>query len=145
MKKEIIDFIQSQRICVLAVEMLDGSPHGATVHFAYDSNTDIFFFETFREYRKSEALFGREITRATLVIGVDETNMRTLQLDGEVKLVSIGKEKELFDEVYFSKFPNKKEKALDPKLVFFSFKPTWWRFTDWTNPQGKVILTSTDK
>ncbi len=142
MKKEIIDFIQSQRTCVLAIEMLDGSPHASTVHFAYDEKTDTFFFETNRAYRKYESLSGREITRASLVIGTDESNMKTLQLDGEVKLVKEGEEKKLFEEVYFSKFPNKKAKALDPELVFFSFKTTWWRFTDWTQPQGKVILTS---
>lgn len=142
MKKEIIDFIQSQRVCVLAVEMLDGSPHASTVHFAYDEKTDTFFFETNRAYRKYEPLSGREITRASIVIGTDESNMKTLQLDGEVTSIVEGIEKEVFSEIYFSKFPNKQAKASDPALVFFSFKTTWWRFTDWTQPQGKVILTS---
>ena len=34
MTPEIINFINSQKVCVLAVEMPDGSPHAATVHFA---------------------------------------------------------------------------------------------------------------
>lgn len=144
MKKEIIDFINSQRICVLALEMMDGSPHASTVHFALDDKSETFFFETYRPYRKCEALFGRETSRASIVVGFDEKVMKTLQLDGEVKLVK-EEEREFFDKVYFEKFPNKLEKSRDPKFVFFSFKPKWWRFTDWTGPNGKVIITSDDK
>jgi hypothetical protein len=44
--------------------------------------------------------------------------------------------------VYFGKFPNKLEKSKDPKFVFFKFVPTWWRFTDWTAPEGKLIIAS---
>lgn len=144
MKQEILDYIKSQRVGVLALEMLDGSPHGAAVHFANTENPLHFFFETSKEYRKAEALFGKEITRASFVIGSDESNMKTLQMDGEVRLIT-SEEKELFDEIYFGKFPQKKEKSTDPKLVFFTFIPRWWRFTDWATPNGKVIITSEDK
>ena len=67
--------------------------------------------------------------------------MKTLQMDGTVSLLPEG-DKGRFDEVYLGKFPNKKEKSQDPKFVFFTFTPTWWRYTDWTNPNGKEILTS---
>lgn len=144
MNQRIIDFIQSQRICVLAVEMLDGSPHSATVHFAYDVEAGKFYFETYRDYRKCEALFGRGVTRASVVVGFDESNMKTLQMDGTVSLLSEN-EKGRFDEVYLGKFQNKKEKSQDPKFVFFTFTPMWWRFTDWTGPNGKEIFTSEDK
>src|SRR3989344_5677908 len=135
MNQEILDYIKSQRVGVLSVEMLDGSPHGATVHFANTENPLQFFFETYREYRKAEALFGRDITRASFVIGSDENNMKTLQLDGEVRLIKN-------EDIYLGKFPEKKEKSKEPKVVFFTFIPKWWRFTDWTKPEGKIILTS---
>jgi uncharacterized protein YhbP (UPF0306 family) len=141
MKQEILDYIKSQRVGVLAVEMLDGSPHGATVHFANTESPLQFFFETYREYRKAEALFGRDISRASFVIGSDESNMKTLQLDGEIRLIKT-EEKQIIDEVYLGKFPEKKEKSKEPKVVFFTFIPKWWRFTDWTKPEGKIILTS---
>lgn len=117
MKQEILDYIKSQRVGVLAVEMLDGSPHGATVHFANTENPLQFFFETYREYRKAEALFGREISRATFVIGSDESNMKTLQMDGEMRLVK-PEEKQIIDDIYLGKFPEKKEKSKEPKVVF---------------------------
>ena len=141
MSPEIINFIQSQRVCVIALEMLDGSPHAATVHFAFDQEANMFLFETCRDYRKAEPLFGREISRASLVIGFDESNMKTLQIDGEVKLVK-AEEQQHFDEVYYGKFPTKKEKNYGSPAVFFSFTPTWWRYTDWTKPEGKFILSS---
>lgn len=144
MNPEILNYIKSQRVGVLAVEMLDGSPHGATVHFANTENPLQFFFETYREYRKAEALFGREISRATFVIGSDESNMKTLQMDGEMRLIK-PEEKQIIDDVYLGKFPEKKEKSKEPKVVFFTFIPKWWRFTDWTKPEGKIILTSDTK
>ena len=87
MPREVVDFINKQFLSVLAVEMLDGSPHAATVHFAFSEDPLLFMFETHRPYRKCEALFGRAVSRASLVIGFDENNRKTLQIDGEVKLI----------------------------------------------------------
>lgn len=141
MKSEILDYLKTQRVGVLAVEMLDGSPHAATVHFAHAEDPFVFFFETCREYRKAEALFGRHETRASFVVGSDESNMKTLQLDGIAQLIE-PEGKEIFDSVYLGKFPEKKEKSDKGEFVFFKFTPTWWRFTDWTLPTGRLILTS---
>ena len=142
MQSQILDYIKTQRVGVLAVEMMDGSPHAATVHFAHSESPLVFFFETSQGYRKCEPLFGREVSRASFVIGSTESNMQTLQLDGEVRLVKED-EQTFFDNVYFGKFPEKVGKNYAGKEnVFFQFTPTWWRFTDWTTPEGKVILTS---
>ncbi len=144
MPKEILGYLNTQRVGVIALEMLDGSPHGATVHFTHSENPFVFYFETYREYRKCEALFGKDKSRATFVVGVNETDMKTLQLDGIVELIK-PEEKEVYDKFYFDKFPEKLEKSKDPKFVFFKFTPTWWRFTDWKTPNGKLILCSTDQ
>lgn len=144
MKPEILEYINSQRICVLAIEMLDGSPHAATVHFAHQNTPLMFYFETSKAYRKCEPLFGRVESRASVVIGSDENNMKTLQMDGIVKIVT-EEEKENFKKVYFGKFPNKIAKSYGSENVYFSFIPTWWRFTDWTGPNSKVIICSEDK
>lgn len=142
MKQEILDYLKTQRVGVLAVEMLDGSPHAATVHFAHTDEPLVFYFETDRKYRKSEPLFARESVRASLVIGADKNTMKTLQLDGTARLVQDGKGKEVFEKVYFEKFPEKRAKYSGPDVVIFSFAPSWWRFIDWTTPNGKQIWTS---
>ena len=141
MNKSILDYLKTQRVGVLAVEMMDGSPHAATVHFAHTDDPFIFYFETNKTYRKAEALLGREVTRASIVIGSTEADMRTLQLDGTVKLLK-DSEQDLYNEVYLGMFPEKREKSKDPNFVRFSFIPTWWRFTDFTGPNGKVIISS---
>ena len=142
MPEEVIDFINSQFLSVLSVEMMDGSPHGATVHFAFSNSPLLFLFETHRSYRKCEALFGRPASRASLVIGFNENNRKTLQMDGEVRLMEEDSERIMFNRIYFKKFPKKKEKYQDSSFVFFSFTPLWWRYTDWEHPGGKRILSS---
>lgn len=139
MQRSILDYIKSQRVGVLAVEMLDGSPHVATLHFAHTEEPLVFYFKTNKNYRKSEPLLGREKSRASFVIGSDEDEMKTVQLDGEVEIIKL--EDEGLNS-YFGKFPEKKEKPIDSDAVFFKFTPTWWRFTDWKTPQGKMVITS---
>lgn len=141
MNREILDYIKSQRVCVLSVEMMDGSPHAAAVHFAHQDNPLMFFFETNKTYRKSEALFGREETRASVVIGTNEADMKTFQMDGIARLIK-GNEADLYEKIYHGKFPEKKDKAHGPNYVKFVFIPTWWRWTDWTKPEGKLVLIS---
>jgi general stress protein 26 len=138
MPKEIYDFLDSQRIGVISVEMEDGSPHGATVHFAYQKDPFTFVFFTDRKYRKIQPILANKTTRASLVVGTDEQDMRTLQLDGVAALPTTDE----FANAYFAKFPEKKEKSNGPDDVFFIFTPAWWRYTDYKAQSGKRILSS---
>ena len=141
MRKAILDFLKTERVGVLAVEMPDGSPHAAAVHFAHCEGPFVFYFETNKDYRKSEALFGWAKSHASFVVGIDEAIMKTLQLDGFVEIIK-DEEKENFDKVYLGKFPEKIKKVPNPKAIFFKFTPTWWRYSDYKNPEGKLILES---
>ncbi len=141
MSPEIFEYLNTQRVGVLALEMMDGSPHGATVHFAHTEDPFVFYFETDKKYRKSEALYGREKSRASFVVGVSEEDLKTMQLDGEVRLVR-DDEKSNYEKVYFGKFPEKIGKFSGPDDVWFVFEPHWWRFTDFKAPGGKKVLVS---
>ncbi len=131
----ILEYLKTQRIGVLALRMPDGTPHAATVHFAYDELSSIFIFQTSPTYRKVEAVKNGETT-ASFVVGVDEGYMKTLQLDGMAQLVDT----ETIKEAYLNKFPEKRDKH--PDNVFITFTASWWRFTDWTGPDGKKITSS---
>ena len=144
MDKAILDYLKTQRTCVFAIEMMDGSPHAATVHFAHSENPFVFYFETNKTYRKAEPLFGRPESRASLVVGSTESNMQTLQLDGNARLIK-DDELDTYTQIYLGKFPEKQEKSQGADFVRFLFIPTWWRFTDWTGKEGKRILTSEDR
>lgn len=135
MPLEALDCVKNQRTGVIAVKMFDGTPHGATVHFAHRSDPLSFIFLSSPTYRKLEPLHAGE-TPATFVIGTTEELNKTLQMDGVAQFEDT---KDL-RKIYFAKFPEKLNKH--PDDVFFTFTPTWWRFTDWTLPQGKIIWLS---
>lgn len=143
---EVFQYLKTQRTGVLAVKMPDGAPHAATVHFAHSDEPFMFYFETKRDSRKAESLLTQTSVVASLVIGTSESEMKTLQLDGTIELVS-PTEKTKFDRVYLAKFPEKEEKiqAETPETgayICLKFTPTWWRFTDWTTLEGKKIWAS---
>jgi hypothetical protein len=85
MPKEALDCINSQRTGVIAVKMPDGSPHGATVHFAHIPDPLMFIFLTSPSYKKLEPLRIAD-TPATFVVGTTEELNETLQMDGVAKL-----------------------------------------------------------
>jgi general stress protein 26 len=138
MQDEMIQFIRSQQTGVFAVEMLDGSPHGATLHFAYTENPLQFIFLTERKYKKAEPFLRRGKVRATFVIGTNDGVMQTVQLDGTASLTE---DTSLID-VYYNKFTDLDKKNLDENDIFLMFTPTWWRYTDWNKPAGKTSLLS---
>lgn len=135
MPPEVIEFLKTRRVCVLAVEMPDGSPHAATVHFAHAEDPLTFIILTSPTSRKYQA-FAKVPARATMVIGTTEQDEQTLQLDGEICLSDNSE----FQDLYDKKFP--KAGHLFKKDELFTFVPTWWRFSDWTKPKGQMILTS---
>ena len=139
MPQEAFDYIDTQPTCVLAVEMTDGSPHAATVHFAHVGEEPKFIFLTERRYRKFEPFGKRDTVRATVVVGTSEADNKTLQLDGTAVIT----ENESHIVAYYNKFSTKKRENLEADNdVFLVFTPTWWRYTDWTLPEGKTIWTS---
>ncbi len=142
--QNIFEYLKTQRTGVLALEMLDGSPHAATLHFAHSENPLIFYFQTHSESRKAEPILNNKITKATFVVGANESEMKTLQIDGIVELIK-PEEKEAYTQVYLGKFPEKLEKSNNPKFISFKLTPTWWRFTDFKTPEGKKIWCSEDK
>jgi len=141
MHLEIISYLNNERVGVIALEMADGSPHGATVHFAYSENPFEFYFQTYRDSRKAELLVQKGMCRATFVLGTSEETMKTFQLDGEVHLIK-PEEKDHCEKIYLGKFPEKTERSKDPRAIYFKFVPTWWRYSDFMHKEGKLILTS---
>jgi uncharacterized protein YhbP (UPF0306 family) len=139
MNEQILNFIKSKRVGVLAVQMPDGSPHAATIHFAYEEEPLVFLFETSPETKKASVFKIKQETEASFVIGTDAADTKTLQMNGIAKAVTLV-EKENFEEKYFGRFPEKKGKHANQ--FSFIFTPTWWRFTDWNTPEGKKILSS---
>ncbi len=135
MPDEVLAFLQTQRVGVLAVKMPDGTPHGATVHFANSEDPFICIFLTSPSYRKCEPLRQGD-TPASFVVGTEERVMKTLQMDGIAKLADTA----ALRDAYFSRFPDKLGK--NPEDILFIFTPTSWQYTDWSKPKDRRVTTS---
>jgi len=139
--QEVADYLKTQKVGVLAVLMPDGSPHAASLHFAHTDDPFVFLMQTGRGSRKCEALLQNSSTRASLVIGVDLGDMKTLQLDGIARTLQED-EADAFTHTYLTKFPSKEKALKDPNTLCILFTPSWWRFTDWTGPEGRKVWSS---
>ena len=134
-----LDFLAANRIGVLSVILKDGSPHGSTVHFSREPKTAHLFILTDRTYRKCEALLGGETGRASFVVGTSEAEMKTLQLNGTVRLVSDPARLAEIKEIHFARIPSARQYEDDPDSVFLEFTPAWWRYTDYTtDPETRI-------
>ncbi len=136
----MFEYIGSQRACAVALEMLDGAPHAATVHFAHVNEPLNFIIQTNPHSRKGEPLLAKTQVRTSLVVGLVEVaggKEKTFQLDGEAQVIE--KDDPLV-KVYLDKFPEKAGKWAED--IFFKVTPKWWRFTDWSKLEGKTILNS---
>lgn len=122
MQQNILEYIKSQRVGVFAIEMPDSSPHAATLHYAATEDASMFFFVTSPHYKKAEALTSKTEARASFVIGVSESDMRTLQMDGVTRMLRED-EKQIFTTIYWGKFPEKR--AMFEHDLAFVFMPTW--------------------
>lgn len=138
MPEEMSIFIAEERTAVLAVEMLDGAPHGATLHFVHAENPFKIIFLTDRTYRKAEPILQKGTTRAAVVIGTEEGCMKTLQLNGTISVT----QGESYIEAYYKKFTNKDRSTLTEQDIFLEFTPQWWRYSDWTKSEGKTTFDS---
>lgn len=134
----MLEYLKAQRVCVLAVKMLDGGVHAATVHYVLSEGSLSFVFETGSDSRKAESVVAKGDTLASVVVGfVEGVGAKTVQFDGCVRLLKEGSDKE---NLYYGKFPEKKGRH-GPTAILLEFVPSWWRYTDWGRPEGKTALT----
>ncbi len=137
MDQKLLDFLQSERVGVLAVEQLDGSPHAATVHFAHTEDPFVLYFETNKNSKKAQKIMTQKYVSASFVVGTSESVMKTAQLDGKIRLIT-PQEQSTHETVYLGKFPEKKEKLTNADIIRLVFIPTWWRFSDFTGDKQKI-------
>lgn len=135
---EILHFIREHRLCVLAVEMPDGSPHSALVHFAHQENPLKFIVQTDSGSRKAERIRLGHDTRVSLVIGLDEkpdAHDTTFQVDGIARLTQTDGE---LSRIYLSKFIENTGERVDD--IYVSVEPVWWRYSAWYGPEREPLI-----
>jgi len=101
------------------------------------SDTFEIVFDTLSTARKSINL--RANPRIALVIGGwvagDE---RTVQCEGEADEPT-GAERARITEVYYSAYPDGRDRAKWPGLTYFRVKPAWIRYSDYNRNPPEII------
>ena len=138
----LLEFLRSHRLAVEASVSTVTKPQAAIVGFAVSDQFEIVF-DTLASTRKAENL--RNNPRIALVIGGwaagDE---RTVQYEGDAD-EPVGAERKRIAEVYYSAYPDGRERAKWPGLTYFRVKPTWIRYSDYNrNPPEIVEFSSAD-
>lgn len=126
MDKIVTDFLNGNRVGVLAIIQDDGTVHSASLHYAHSEEPLRFYFATGKGSYKCRPLIGGSESHASLVVGFSETEFKTVQATGKVKIVS-GPEAW---KTYTTKFPDRKDLEGDQDMCLLEFTPQWWRYRD---------------
>lgn len=129
MDKNLETFIKNHRISVVSILQKDNLVHGATMHFAFDPEKQIFYFMTGKNTKKVQSILEGEDANASLVIGFYEEDPATFQAEGVISLVKEDNKQSGW-EVYLKKMPHRASGKDDEKVVLLQFIPTWGRFSD---------------
>jgi uncharacterized protein YhbP (UPF0306 family) len=135
--RELIhDYLERHELAVLATASPSGSPAAALIGIALMGRTpDIaVIFDTLTTTRKYARL--KANPRVALVIGLGEET--TLQLDGEAEELS-GEALAEAKEIYFSKWPDGREREAWPNITYFKIRPRWIRHSDFSRPPPRII------
>lgn len=136
----VLNFLESHRVCSLAVTLKDGTPHGAAMHYSHNSKEFEIYIQTEKDSKKCEAISDGQPTKATVVIGFSEDEWKTFQADGDIILVSDARELKNIHKIHYQKHPEAEKYKDLPETVFVKFIPRWWRYTEF-KPQMKVFTS----
>ncbi len=123
---KVIEFLKDKRVCVLATVAEDGTPQTAVVHFSHQEKPLKFFFFTNKSSRKAKNAVKN--SQASVVVGWDEAEFTTVQMDGEVHVLQ-GEDLTKMQSLHFAKFPSREKFKDDADSEFLEFTPKWIRYS----------------
>ena len=126
---EFVRFMRRSRLAVQASLSTETGPQAAVVGIAI-SDTGEIVFDTLGDTRKVQNL--RRDPRIALVIGWDEE--RTVQYEGSADEPR-GAELARLKALYFSVFPDGREREHWAGITYFRVRPVWLRYSDFTGAE----------
>lgn len=134
-QEELLAFARTHRWALAATVSASGEPHGSVIGFAATDSFEIVF-DTVEVNRKAGDL--RRDSRIAIAIGWDDG--KTLQIEGMADEPS-GHELECVKKTYFDFYPEycRKRQAI-PGLTYFRVRPTWMRFSDFSESPASVVI-----
>jgi pyridoxine/pyridoxamine 5'-phosphate oxidase len=125
-KQKILEFIKTQPLGVISTISPNGQPQGAVVGIAEHDDLSIIF-GTFNHYRKFRNI--KHNPRVSFVIGWKDI---TVQYEGLAEEL-IGAERDQAVQSHTAKIPSAVKFAHLPEQTYFRVKPTWIKYTDYSN------------
>lgn len=132
MDKRILDFLEKERVCVLATTLSDGSPHTTALHFSIQTDPFCFYFSVDSTSRKYQGLLEADTVKGSITVGFSEVDWITLQMDGVVEKIGT-EDLTSVQKIHYAKNPGSEKHKGIPTTVFIKFTPTWYRYSDFNN------------
>jgi general stress protein 26 len=141
-RADLLSFMRRHRVAVEASVSSDGAPQAAIVGVAIGDDFELVF-DTLQTSRKARNL--RRDPRIALVLGGwGPGEERTVQYEGLADEPA-GAELERVRELYFSVYPDGRERLAWPGLIHVRVRPTWLRYSDFgTRPETILELSAAE-
>lgn len=124
-KRELFEFISGCKLAVLGSISPEKTPQSALVGIAVSENLEIIF-DTLSRTRKYRNLVANR--KVSLVMGWE--GEKTVQYEGEAFLPE-GEELEQYKQIYYATWPEGREHAGWPGLIYFVVRPKWVRYSNY--------------
>jgi hypothetical protein len=135
-KTDVLKFMRTHSLAVQSSVSPLGGPQAAVIGFVVSDDFHIFF-DTVDATRKAKNL--RRYPLISFVIGgLIKGDERTVQYDG-IADEPTGKELDSLKELYFSRFPDGRERQNWKGLIYIRAKPIWIRYSDFNQDPPEIL------
>ncbi len=135
-RAQLLEFLRGHSLAVQASVSPSKTPQAAVVGIVVTDELEVFF-DTLSTTRKAFNL-QRNSRIAFVIGGLMPGDERTVQYDG-VTDIPIGTELERLKELYFSRFPDGRERQTWPGLIYLRARPSWIRYSDYNRNPPEIV------
>jgi general stress protein 26 len=135
-RSELLTFLRGHPYAVESSTHATGAPQSAVVGVAVSDDFEIVF-DTTDSSRKAQNL--RQRTEIAFVFrGSGPNDERTVQYEGVADQPG-GTERARLTELYYSVFPDGRERLKWPGLIYLRATPTWLRYADFNQDPPQIV------
>jgi general stress protein 26 len=135
-RAQLAAFLKSHRLAVQSSVSPSGFPQSAVVGIAVNEALEVVF-DTLSTTRKAGNL--RINPRISFVVGgLLPGDERTVQYEGVADFLA-GEELEQVRQLYFSVWPDGRERLSWPGLIHIRVRPTWIRYSDFNRAPPLIV------
>ena len=140
-REALLAFMRSERYAVQASVSTGRSPQAAVVGIAVSDSFEIVF-DTSSRSRKATNL-QRNAAIAFVIGGTQDGDERTVQYEG-LATFPTGDELQRAQELYFSVFPDGRDRLAWPGLIHIRVMPVWIRYSDFNAQPPEIVEFKAD-